>query len=276
MDANIVFNYSSTLVSNIVLIVGIVISFSAFFYFCISSGFSVTNFFVSYFFIFISSVIFGSLFYYLLYHQDIQTFEPVRAYLFKIYNLAFLKDNTFVISSSAWINDYGIIFGIVFGCILSSFVFNVNLYKLLDCCICPIFILLSSFRLSDLFICKNFGTTTESSFGVIFPSIDMLPRHACMLYEFVLLFIFAAVLFYIVRKISIVYKDDYNSDGYMFFLGIFLISVIKISFSVIKIQDNLVSNVLFDSLKLGANQFMCMIFLVFSLIFSVYRFPRKQ
>ena len=276
MDANIVFDYFSPLTSKIILCIGIFISFSAFFYFCFRSGFGVINLFTSYFFIFVSSLLFGSLFYYLLFHQDIQMFEPVRSYLFKIYNITFFKDNTVGISNPAWVNDFGIIFGIIFGCILSAFVLNINLYRLLDCCICPIFILLSSFRLSDLFICKNFGVPTDISFGVIFPTIDTLPRHACMIYEFVLLFILAAVLFYIVRKLSLIYNGEYNSDGYMFFLGIFLISLIKILFSVIAIQDNLVSNVLFDIFKLGANQFICLCFLVFSLVFAIYRFPRKQ
>lgn len=275
MDGSIIFDFSSKIVENSILSFGVAISLIAFFSCAVLSNFSVKEMFFSCLFISIFGTIFGSIAHYVFYYNDYRIIEEHMPYYFKVCNLAFFKDNTIGFSEDAWMSDHGLIIGIIIGCLFSSFMFKINFLKLLDCTISSICLLLCSFRLLDLLKVRNFGVPTEKSYGIIFPKIDYLPRHATMMYEFILLLITFFVILYIIKKF------DFNINcqsryGFLFFLGLFFIYMSKVIVGLLKVQDNILTNPVSDFFKLGVDQFLAISFLMLSLIFVIYKFPKVE
>ena len=117
---------------------------------------------------------------------------------------------------------HGALIGIIIGTYLFSLKRNVPVFFLLDiiACVSPIGIFLG--RIANFINGELVGKVTNVSWGVIFPNLDMLPRHPSQLYEAILegiiLFLILNILIFI-RK----YKIGSSSCIFLIFYGVFRI-----------------------------------------------------
>ena len=100
---------------------------------------------------------------------------------------------------------HGALIGIILGTYLFSTKRKIPTFFLLDviACVSPIGIFLG--RIANFVNGELIGKATNASWGVIYPSIDMLPRHPSQLYEAVLE---GLVLFLILN--ALIYKQKYR------------------------------------------------------------------
>ena len=117
---------------------------------------------------------------------------------------------------------HGAMIGIIYGTYLFSKKRNVRTFFLLDiiACVSPIGIFLG--RIANFINGELIGKVTDVSWAVIFPSIDMLPRHPSQIYEAILE---GLVLFIILNVLIFKRKYKIGSCSYLFliFYGIFRI-----------------------------------------------------
>ena len=117
---------------------------------------------------------------------------------------------------------HGALIGIVIGTYFFSIKKNINTFFLLDiiASVAPIGIFLG--RIANFINGELVGKVTTNSWGVIFPSIDMLPRHPSQLYEAIL----EGLVLFIIINISINkrnYKIGHCSTLFLIYYGIFRI-----------------------------------------------------
>jgi phosphatidylglycerol:prolipoprotein diacylglycerol transferase len=110
---------------------------------------------------------------------------------------------------------HGALIGIIFGTYLFSLKKNISAFFLLDiiACVSPIGIFLG--RIANFLNGELVGKTTTASWGVIFPNVDMLPRHPSQLYEAVLEGI---LLFLILNILIFVKKYSLGTCSYLFLI----------------------------------------------------------
>ena len=117
---------------------------------------------------------------------------------------------------------HGALIGIILGTYLFSTKRKIPTFFLLDviACVSPIGIFLG--RIANFVNGELIGKATNASWGVIYPSIDMLPRHPSQLYEAVLE---GLVLFLILN--ALIYKQKYRigscSSVFLICYGVFRI-----------------------------------------------------
>ena len=140
------------------------------------------------------------------------------------YNLGYYLANPFDIVK-VWeggMSFHGALLGIIVGTYLFSKKKNVPTYFFLDviACVSPIGIFFG--RLANFINGELVGKVTTVSWGVIFPTIDSLPRHPSQLYEAVLE---GAVLFLILNRLIFRRKYKMGTCSYLFLIyyGIFRI-----------------------------------------------------
>ena len=100
---------------------------------------------------------------------------------------------------------HGALIGIIIGTYFFSRVRDISIFVLLDviACVSPIGIFLG--RIANFINGELVGKVTDVSWAVVFPAIDMLPRHPSQLYEAVLE---GALLFLIMN--TIIFKKNYK------------------------------------------------------------------
>ena len=117
---------------------------------------------------------------------------------------------------------HGALIGIIIGTYLFSVKKNIPTFFFLDviACVSPIGILLG--RVANFINGELVGKVTEVSWGIIFPTIDMMPRHPSQLYEALLE---GLILFILINTISLKrkYKLGLSSSLFLIFYGIFRI-----------------------------------------------------
>ncbi len=117
---------------------------------------------------------------------------------------------------------HGALIGIILGTYFFSKKKNVQIFVLLDviACASPIGIFLG--RIANFINSELIGKATAVSWSVIFPSIDMIPRHPSQLYEALLE---GLVLFLILNLVMFKKKYKIGTCSYLFliFYGIFRI-----------------------------------------------------
>ncbi len=158
---------------------------------------------------------------------------------------------------------HGALIGIVIGTYLFCSKKNIKTLFFLDIisCVAPIGIFLG--RIANFINGELVGKVTYLSWGVIFPQIDMMPRHPSQLYEALLegLFLFFVVNFFIYRKnyitgtcsflflifygifriISEIFREPDPQIGYLFnflsmgtLLSLIMVLIGLVSFSILK------------------------------------------
>lgn len=117
---------------------------------------------------------------------------------------------------------HGALIGIIFGTNLFAFNRKISSFFLLDAisCVAPIGIFFG--RLANFINAELVGKVTEVSWAVIFPTIDLLPRHPSQLYEAFLegLILFLILNIYILKRN---YKTGACSCLFLINYGIFRI-----------------------------------------------------
>ena len=117
---------------------------------------------------------------------------------------------------------HGALIGIIIGTHLFSTRKNIPTFFFLDviACVSPIGILFG--RIANFINGELVGKVTEVSWGIIFPAIDMMPRHPSQLYEALLE---GLILFILINTITLKrkYKVGLSSSLFLIFYGIFRI-----------------------------------------------------
>ncbi len=117
---------------------------------------------------------------------------------------------------------HGALIGIIIGTYLFSSKKNIPTFFFLDviACVSPIGIIFG--RIANFINGELVGKVTEVSWGIIFPAIDMLPRHPSQLYEALLE---GFILFILINTIALKqkYKIGQSSSLFLIFYGIFRI-----------------------------------------------------
>ena len=140
---------------------------------------------------------------------------------------------------------HGALIGIIIGTYLFSIKKNIKTLFFLDiiACVAPIGIMFG--RIANFINGELVGKVTNLSWSVVFPQIDMLPRHPSQLYEALLE---GLVLFFVVN--FFIYKKNYITGTcsfiFLIFYGIFRI------FSEIFREPDPQVGYLFDFLSMGA------------------------
>ncbi len=110
---------------------------------------------------------------------------------------------------------HGALIGIIFGTYLFSLKRNIPTFFALDviACVSPIGIFLG--RIANFINGELIGKATTLTWGVIFPSVDMLPRHPSQLYEALL----EGVLLFLILNI-LIFKKKYRlgTCSYLFLI----------------------------------------------------------
>ena len=156
--------------------------------------------------IIVSIIIGGRLGYILFYNLEYYIYNPID--VFKIWQ--------------GGMSFHGALIGVIVGTYLFSKKRNLNTFIFLDviACVSPIGIFLG--RIANFINGELVGKVSSLYFSVIFPKIDMNPRHPSQLYEafFEGLILFLIMNFLIYRKN---YKIGSCSFLFLFFYGIFRI-----------------------------------------------------
>ena len=117
---------------------------------------------------------------------------------------------------------HGALIGIIIGTHLFSAKKNIPTFFFLDviACVSPIGILFG--RIANFINGELVGKVTDVSWGIIFPAIDMMPRHPSQLYEALLE---GLILFILINTITLKqkYKVGLSSSLFLIFYGIFRI-----------------------------------------------------
>ena len=110
---------------------------------------------------------------------------------------------------------HGALIGIIFGTYLFSLKRKISTFFLLDiiACVSPIGIFLG--RITNFINAELVGKITNVSWGVIFPTVDMLQRHPSQLYE---AFLEGIILFFILN--AFILKKNYKTGtcSYLFLI----------------------------------------------------------
>ena len=167
---------------------------------------------------------------------DIKEFDDLITYLIVsliiggrlgyiiFYNLQYYVSNPYEIIKiwEGGMSFHGALIGIIIGTYFFSKRRNIKTFFLLDviACVSPIGIFLG--RLANFINAELVGKVTTVSWGVIFPTVDALPRHPSQLYEAILEGVF---LFLILNALIFTkkYKTGTCSCLFLIFYGIFRI-----------------------------------------------------
>jgi len=138
------------------------------------------------------------------------------------YNLPYYLSNPLDIIKiwEGGMSFHGALVGIIVGTHLFSLKRKIQTFFLLDiiACVSPIGIFLG--RIANFINGELIGKVTNVSWGVIFPAIDMLPRHPSQLYEAIL----EGILLFLILNILIFtkkYKIGFCSCLFLIFYGAF-------------------------------------------------------
>ncbi len=163
------------------------------------------------------------------------------------YNLEYFLSNPLEILKiwEGGMSFHGALIGIIIGTYLFCTKKNIKTLFFLDiiACVAPIGIMFG--RIANFINGELVGKVTNLSWSVVFPQIDMLPRHPSQLYEALLE---GLVLFFVVN--FFIYKKNYITGTcsfiFLIFYGIFRI------FSEIFREPDPQIGYLFDFLSMGA------------------------
>ncbi|MFM7943458.1 MAG: prolipoprotein diacylglyceryl transferase [Candidatus Fonsibacter sp.] len=152
--------------------------------------------------------------------------------------------------------------GGVIGVLIASLIFakknNVKILVLTDIVVCatPIGIFLG--RIANFINGELYGKKTFSDYGVIFPKIDMEPRHPSQLYEAILE---GLILFFLLNIILKFKKKLFNGELSCYFLIFY--SIFRIISELFREQDKHIGYIIFN-ISLGT--IISFSFLIFGII----------
>ena len=148
------------------------------------------------------------------------------------YNLEFYSSNPLKIIYiwEGGMSFHGALVGIYLGLVLFSKKNKVNFFKLSDFIVIFIPIGLFLGRIGNFINSELHGSPTNSNWGVVFPLIDLVPRHPSMLYEAIL----EGIILYLV--LSGIKKNNPNT-GLLTASFLILYSLFRISIEFVRVPD---------------------------------------
>ncbi len=155
---------------------------------------------------------------------------------------------------------HGALLGIIFGTWLFARTRNIQTFFLLDiiACVAPIGILFG--RLANFVNSELVGKPTDVVWSVVFPYIDMVPRHPSQLYE---AFLEGIVLFVLMNYIILKKNYKIGTCSYFFLINYGILRI----FSEFFREPDAQLGYLFFSLSMGQILSLIMIFFGFILMF---------
>ena len=163
------------------------------------------------------------------------------------YNLEYFLSNPLEILKiwEGGMSFHGALIGIIIGTYLFCTKKNIKTLFFLDiiACVAPIGIMFG--RIANFINGELVGKVTNLSWSVVFPQIDMLPRHPSQLYEALLE---GLVLFFVVN--FFIYKKNYITGTCSFIFSIFY-GIFRIFSEIFREPDPQIGY-LFDFLSMGA------------------------
>jgi phosphatidylglycerol---prolipoprotein diacylglyceryl transferase len=183
------------------------------------------------------------------------------------YNLEYYISNPFDIIKiwEGGMSFHGALIGVIFGTYLFSTRKKISSLFLLDiiACVSPIGIFFG--RIANFINGELIGKITNVPWGVIFPNIDMLPRHPSQLYE---AFLEGVILFFILN--NFIFKKNYKTGTcsvlFLIFYGFFRI------FSELFREPDYQIGYFFNLFSMGT--ILSFVMIMFGVI--VYKFSRKN
>ena len=162
---------------------------------------------------------------------------------------------------------HGALLGVIIAIFSLGKSIKLNFLQLTDFIVLYVPIGLFFGRIGNFINAELYGTPTNSSWGVIFPRLDSIPRHPSMLYE---AFFEGVVLFVILLFLS-----RKHSDRQGFLTSIFLIfySIFRFMIEFVRVPDSHIGYIWNDWLTLG--QLLSLPMMFFGLLLLT-KFKRSQ
>ena len=120
-------------------------------------------------------------------------------------------------------------------------------------------------RIGNFINSELYGAPTDSSWGVIFPNLDNIPRHPSMLYEAVLEGI---VLFIILLFLS---RKYINTPGFLTSIFLIFYSIFRFIVEFVRVPDSHIGYLWSDWLTMGQLLSVPMVFFGLLLLFNINR-----
>jgi phosphatidylglycerol:prolipoprotein diacylglycerol transferase len=183
------------------------------------------------------------------------------------YNLEYYASNPLDVIKiwEGGMSFHGALFGVIVGTFLFAIKNKLSTFLLLDviACVSPIGIFFG--RIANFINGELIGKATNVSWSVIFPAVDMLPRHPSQLYE---AFLEGIVLFLILNTFIVKknYKIGTCSSLFLIYYGVFRI------FSELFREPDSQIGYLFNLLSMGTILSFIMMFAGF----IIFKFIRKD
>ena len=164
---------------------------------------------------------------------------------------------------------HGALLGVIIAIFLLGKSIKLNFLQLTDFIVLYVPIGLFFGRIGNFINAELYGTPTNSSWGVIFPRLDSIPRHPSMLYE---AFFEGVVLFVILLFLS-----RKHSDRQGFLTSIFLIfySIFRFMIEFVRVPDSHIGYIWNDWLTLGQLLSLPMMFFGLLLLTKLKRSQSK-
>lgn len=169
---------------------------------------------------------------------------------------------SYVFTGYQGLASHGGAIGVLIATILGSRKFNFDLLWFLDRAAVAIPITGAFIRFGNFMNSEIVGKPTNSNLGVVFESVDMLPRHPAQLYE-----AFAYVLIFIILYMIYIRYNLKLKNGFIFGLFLFLLFMARLIIEFYKINQ-----VDFESgMLLNMGQVLSIPFIVAGLVLMVWK-----
>jgi len=164
---------------------------------------------------------------------------------------------------------HGGLIGVIAGSMYLSIRENINFFNLSDYIVLYIPIGLGLGRIGNFINGELYGIPTNSSWGIIFPLVDNLPRHPSMLYEF---FMEGVLLFIILKMISKLHMPR----GIMSSAFLILYSIFRFLIEFVRVPDSQIGYLYNEWFTMGQLLSVPMFIIGFMLLYFSMRGKQSQ
>ena len=160
---------------------------------------------------------------------------------------------------------HGALLGVIFAVFWLRKLIDVNFLQLTDFIVIYVPVGLFFGRIGNFINSELYGAPTNSSWGIIFPILDNIPRHPSMLYEAVLEGI---VLFIILLFLS---RKYINTPGFLTSIFLIFYSIFRFIVEFVRVPDSHIGYLWGDWLTMGQLLSVPMVFFGVLLLFNINR-----
>ncbi len=196
----------------------------------------------------ISVIIGGRLGYVLFYNLEYYSLNPLKVFFIWEGGMSF----------------HGALLGIYLGLVFVSMSYKIKLFKLSDFLVIFIPIGLFLGRIGNFINSELYGSPTHVNWGVIFPRVDLIPRHPSMLYES---FLEGIILFLILLYV----KNNKPNTGMLTSMFLIFYSLFRFSVEFVRVPDMQLGYLYSDWLTMG--MILCMPMLFVGIL--IYYYSKK-